>query len=519
MNKFQGFQLKSGDITTDVKNHLLGYAIANNKIYELLHKQLYRKNRIAYVDTEFIYNGRTVKPIRFYDIKSPSTEPYDRDDQYNLGLNQFFMGQSPYDTYEGNPKDGIYHDDCQIFPKATTDHEALTYHDHYGYEYRYLTIVDDVDDEGNAITRFETVRGIKTEYSDFGEALCDNVVEENITIDEHGKKTYDLVMYLNGVEVERISSVMNLYISSRTNLTRRRKKMKYMVLDESKFGGSPTQIINFNEIQRPIADVLFRNGWLRYNMLNSEENQSMRVVQNSVYGQYRIYPDGTCLKLVPSVLTTIEISEDRERDIESDPYIEFLPLVYTDTGDLVISRNTFIEDWESMFELYVHEDSYWYIDIIPMAIIVLSFFIGYASYGIYGAIGSTISAVGAVRDNPILQVVGTVMTMGAGSYNMVIEEMAKDVALAGLTETNARMFAQRAVLDMSFQQFAYAFVNYAGMSNLISIGSTMLSSALIIKEELDSKDYQDDLSTNTPAMDDNTTKYINNVIKSVELQT
>ena len=42
--------------------------------------------------------------------------PYDRNDYNNLGLNQYFAGQSPYQYYIGDPggDNGIYHDKSEI---------------------------------------------------------------------------------------------------------------------------------------------------------------------------------------------------------------------------------------------------------------------------------------------------------------------------------------------------------------------------------------------------------------------
>ncbi|MEE3777357.1 hypothetical protein V2I28_07710, partial [Campylobacter sp. CX2-4080-23] len=51
---------------------------------------------------------------RVYDIKSGSVAPYSYDNWLDLGLNQYFMGQSPYHWYNGDPGDGIYHDKCEI---------------------------------------------------------------------------------------------------------------------------------------------------------------------------------------------------------------------------------------------------------------------------------------------------------------------------------------------------------------------------------------------------------------------
>ncbi|WP_086282268.1 hypothetical protein [Campylobacter devanensis] len=86
------------------------------KLVELLHIQLMRKGRYRYYG---LYNHPVygqVYSIAKYDIKSGSSAPYDYHSPYNLGLNQFFVGQNPYAWYQGDPgsSSGIYHDTCEI---------------------------------------------------------------------------------------------------------------------------------------------------------------------------------------------------------------------------------------------------------------------------------------------------------------------------------------------------------------------------------------------------------------------
>ncbi|MEE3744864.1 hypothetical protein, partial [Campylobacter porcelli] len=52
---------------------------------------------------------------RVYDIKSQSVAPYSYDNWLDLGLNQYFMGQSPYNWYDGDPGDGILDFDILFF--------------------------------------------------------------------------------------------------------------------------------------------------------------------------------------------------------------------------------------------------------------------------------------------------------------------------------------------------------------------------------------------------------------------
>lgn len=112
---------------------------AYRKTTELLHSQLVRKGRMRKWTPSWIQGGIVfgsllvgggrknitsfnhptygeVYVTEYYDIKSPSKNPYNKDSKYDLGLNQYFVGQSPYEYYKGDPGDdkGIYHDKSQI---------------------------------------------------------------------------------------------------------------------------------------------------------------------------------------------------------------------------------------------------------------------------------------------------------------------------------------------------------------------------------------------------------------------
>ncbi|OCR88875.1 hypothetical protein CFT12S00416_05475 [Campylobacter fetus subsp. testudinum] len=113
-NMLVGFK-PTGNLVTQTKNILFARNVACSKLCELLHMQLIRKNRSLreyYTHPSF----GNVFIVTKYHIKSPSTAPYDINDLERLGLNQFFMGQSAYKEYQGNLSDGIYHDECEIYP-------------------------------------------------------------------------------------------------------------------------------------------------------------------------------------------------------------------------------------------------------------------------------------------------------------------------------------------------------------------------------------------------------------------
>ncbi|OCS09271.1 hypothetical protein CFTD6783_08945 [Campylobacter fetus subsp. testudinum] len=114
-NMLVGFK-PTGNLVTQTKNILFARNVACAKLTELLHMQLIRKNR----SLREYYTHPTFGDIFIvskYHIKSPATAPYDRDDLERLGLNQFFMGQSAYKQYQGDISDGIYHDECEIYPQ------------------------------------------------------------------------------------------------------------------------------------------------------------------------------------------------------------------------------------------------------------------------------------------------------------------------------------------------------------------------------------------------------------------
>lgn len=105
--------------------------IAFIKLVELLHIQLIRKGKHRGYGSYYHPVYGYVYSISKYDIKSGSSAPYNYHSQYDLGLNQFFVGQNPYAWYQGDPGDsnGIYHDTCEII--RSQDNATST---KYGYK-------------------------------------------------------------------------------------------------------------------------------------------------------------------------------------------------------------------------------------------------------------------------------------------------------------------------------------------------------------------------------------------------
>lgn len=101
------------------KTWFVGMLFNINWYAELLHKQLVRKGRCAKRNFSAHPLFKDAYIVEMYNIKSPSKNPYDRHSHDDLGLNQFFVGQDPKKSYDGDPGDdnGIYHDTSEIVPK------------------------------------------------------------------------------------------------------------------------------------------------------------------------------------------------------------------------------------------------------------------------------------------------------------------------------------------------------------------------------------------------------------------
>lgn len=164
----------------NIKLSAISAAMGRAKMYELLHKQVWRKTRLRWpndgpnynhsrvpvytIPGLTTFNGRPVAFIKHWDIKSESKEPYAYDeiskaDHPNFGLNQLFVGGDPFEVYkhpdsgsdDPGDDDGIYHDDCYITPKmmpASAEHYYWVYtncYDENGYD---MMLFRERDDDG-----------------------------------------------------------------------------------------------------------------------------------------------------------------------------------------------------------------------------------------------------------------------------------------------------------------------------------------------------------------------------------
>lgn len=420
-------KINSRNIRESTRLSIFWSVVAYSKLYELIHKQLWRKGRVYTEDYTVTVNNRPAKPIKIWNIKSPSTAPYERDDFNNLGLNQLFMGQDPYKPYEGDPKDGIYHDDCYIQPKNIYKLPNLNL---WGKSF----LGKEEEEESDLLKDIPIeipmsgwswntdVLGNSTkinEYDDWGNKLVESVVKE--TGDD---EIYALITYTNG-SIEKIQMTYDSPITYYTDST------TYSYVPLSKYTDS-------------FGQVIFREDTTATVMFTGEAPCTFFVFANGL----AFYLSG---------------KNDTRQTIR-----KFAPLVYTDTGDLVMSKILFIDYWEDLFELYIHENSEWYQSILGFVIIVSAFVLAFITQyyplialgisadtamvvAVIAGIGASAAMAGGLMGDKTLQVIGMVLTLGTSVYTGYIgsTQVTKEIVRQSVTEA-AKNTTVKAVVEYAF---------------------------------------------------------------------
>ena len=493
--KIRVFELQNGDVPGSFKKAVLSALIGYKKMYELLHKQLWDKDRlqesggytnydnsgnvidytpgfdrVVLVDAEITLNNRPAKPIDHWNIQSWSINPYSKTDLYALGLNQLFMGQSPYDKYEGDPKDGIYHDICWVQPKKESVQKYNIYkwvcegvgewmeRDYWGVVqvtnvYTYEKTHEEEDEDGNTTTVSDGYYCV-VEYPD-GSSEETSIGDEEIP-----------VSYID-------SGVDWIYVPNLESV----------------------------------------HGNIIYQTEDSELVYILGLVSKYAPCKTVVYEDGSAYKYVTEIEYIVEADEG-SMVYTGGGYQRFLPLVYTDTGDLVQNRVDFVDSWDEQFELYVHEDGYWYSGLIQIAVVVVSVVVAiYTGLGVAGVLGAFISSVGAMSGNKIFQIIGAALTLGATLASEGSKVIAQEAMAKGLSERTANQIAMEATLKETFG----ALLSGAGLGNLSKIGSNAFSlySAATTPEieDINPEDDSDEDGMVVYASEDNEEDYIQSVLE------
>ena len=430
-------------------------AMGMAKMYELLHKQIWRKARYR-ISTYTIpglthFKGRPVAFIDKWDIKSPSTAPYSYSGvDHTFGLNQLFVGQDPFKPYVGNPKKGIYHDDCYITPKMMPVSA-----EHYYWVYTNY-------DESNYDRR------LFRERDDDGAVVIENVVLEDYVATVAGKTQdrHRLVVTRVGGAVDRIDLGYGAYDGLNQRVEKLISHRALGHVEEYKVG------YDFSN-HGPVV------GEQRAVDMPWQFTTSSQQATTQDYGWIRLYSDGTVIQYRP-----LEVEYWGGDGGNSIPgHYKILPMVYTDTGDLTMPVADFVKNWTEYFELVVHEDSKWWESFFAPILAIATVVLSVVAWPVVSAMGPVISAmfvagtamsvVGILGGDKTLSALGGILTGVAGLAGAVGQAgraaISNTAMAAGYSARTAGQIAAEATLGEVFSNFMSA-----GFSNLASVGSSVL---------------------------------------------
>lgn len=465
----------------NIKTSIFVDALAKAKAYELLHKQIWRKTRdnVWTYDNPFyrFHNGRPVAFIRGWNIKSESKQPYayelDRADHPNYGLNQLFVGQDYRKTYEGDPGDGIYHDDCYIQPKA--------YKLASGLIEEWVFVRNEL--WGDSFVGFEEYRFEKQDK--FGTVQINNVAIEffDKTINNVAVQWVRLVVdhVTKGTLYYELGKSEGLPIGIFTAMLSFRHTEKQYVIDRTAYEA---------ELVAEHGAIIFRHYLdTETNPLFFNQSSSNPEALQGAKGEMLIFHSGMAIEFVP--YTVDDFGDGAYVDYPA--HYKILPMVYTDTGDLTMGVKEFVDNWEESFELIVHEDKdFWTMIAVVVVVAILAYFgqewaynavsaafgstAGYVAAGfIIG--GATLNIVGILSGNNKLMQIGSILASVGGLMAITSTALGQGTQLLRLNDMAiySGKTAQSIIAESSFGQIFEMFTSGAGLTNWASIGSSVFS--------------------------------------------
>ncbi|RAZ37177.1 hypothetical protein [Campylobacter hyointestinalis] len=421
-----GFRPAGEPYAEQLKKLLLARNKSLKKMVELLHLQLVRKGRARkYIG----FYHPTLKTNLYYydnyDIKSPDPSPYNYYSGSALGLNQYFVGQSPYRHYQGNLKDGIYHDDCVIragnpfnVSNVSANGWVLDRYEIGGdgtgsVSYHNFAPWFIKDDSGNMVLmgmpksfienrKFSLIYKI-TRHRDKGVNFAANVMEFDWT---YYTKVYEQIM-VNGEQVTRetgetssftilMNKTHNMYDRKMNELVR--YISPYISIKKIYSSGSVGGGVGSDHTY-PItfwnnADVVMTGPELQlsYTDRYSGKHYTLYPVGSVVIPnklgrpEYIIFHDGRVGRLGVNGMGSMEVS--------------LIDTFYVDTHMPVRGVMNWYKEWNTHYYLYVDEDKGvpgWVMPLAAIAIMVGSYFTGGAiaasATSIMGAASATAVSV------------------------------------------------------------------------------------------------------------------------------
>ena len=463
-----------------VKRAVILKSLAESKTYELLHKQIWRKARdrvwtyqLPVITSHIDSTGkpRPVLFIRGWNYISPSRSPYSYDTaiypsgdtDMRFGLNQLFVGGDPSKVYEHpvsgshDPadNDGIYHDDCYAQPKAMKLLSGLV--DQWIYR--------------------------EVEYGSDG---ADTVRLEYI----FDKQNPDGSIKTNNVELEVYDKTVNGKIVQYRRLN----------VDSAKFGAKVYELGVDNDLTGQLDFVKNPNKqWIvdqaAYEATLVEEygrligryptgveghpvflgGSTVPAIQ-SAEGYVLYFASGVVIEYVPYVSTNYGDGAS----VDDPAHYKLLPMVYADTGDLVMKRKDFVRNWDEKFELIVHEKrSFWQRILKPVLVIItiiIAYYTGVDMSSVFAqillGIGTALTVIGIMSGNSKMMAIGALFSVAAAVTNALTttatNAMSTETAMAVAQSIPEEVFGAGG----QFGELFAGFPSSAGLENGLGMSLT-----------------------------------------------
>lgn len=417
-----GFRPAGEPYAEQLKKLLLARNKSLKKMVELLHLQLERKGRAGkYIrfyhptlKTNLYYYG-------FYDIKSPDPSPYNYNSHYALGLNQYFVGQSPYKYYQGNLKDGIYHDTSEIIAGGYgltnisingwikyRDPTEEVPRDYYSFAPWFLK-----DDSGNMVLmgmpksfienrKFSLIYKI-TRHRDIGVNFSVNVIEFDWT---YYTKVYEQIT-INGEQVTRETgetSSFTILMNKKHNMYDREMNIPVRYISPYI---SIKKIYSYGSVRGGLgSDHTYPiEFWNNADVVMTGPELQLSYTDKNSGKHYTLYPVGSVLiPNQPGRPKYVIFHDGRVGQLTTfwpgQMVIYLMDTFYVDTHMPVRGVMNWYKEWNTHYRLNVYEKRKapgWVMPIAAIAIMVGSYFTGGAiaasATSIMGAASATAVSV------------------------------------------------------------------------------------------------------------------------------
>lgn len=429
----------NGDYFNQTKNLLFLRTISCNRLVELLHKQLIRKNRAK----KEYYNHPTknkVYIVKIYNIKSPATRPYNRNINEALGLNQFFVGQSPYKNYNGSISDGIYHDTVEIQSRNANSNNL--------HSKEWLASSYAISTNNNYIIFHHQNLGV------------------NYALLTKATITTSYIEYKNKEDILRAKLIFNLTanLTIYNNFVKQKEEDTLIIEKEEDTQLGADNKVTLDTYINPLEE--FYNIEVLSNVLNTNVNLKLK---NELYKDIRIKTISLSPKLSNPYLydnkkgiaivgmnkdSKIELGVNTYTAYLADGRIVFIGKIFEEAFDKYVFKINvyetfnnndmpirgsfkFVKDWNTTYRLYVSEDTELWQNLVAPVVLFVAIVITVYSWGtttpLLVSIGTTIAGLGTVvtvvgiaaenkkliKIGKILGVVGSVVAISGAIYNLL----------------------------------------------------------------------------------------------------